>query len=812
MLRRLSFIFVILCITSITAAGSAAPLFKFPAKLQYDVYQGNQTLCKAALFFTPNTGIKKEGRELSVLRWIMYQENERDFLYLWESYVFRDDFSLYSDAIITGQQKIWDIEKLAPMKKSRVRGFNIKKSPGPVRSQRVLYNGSSFETSKVSSILQASRMIALPSYRAPRSSYYFSPECKGEAKITVLSKNSRAGKLHYLIALLRENREIARFTVTKDRNGYCYPVHINFNPGRTDSLRMKLNYRPSHRELTSEKKMKVLFLDFIDARSNTFGPGNTFSSMIHRVVFEAVYQQLKRVCQKRGMKLQIDVFHRHKFNRHHNVRRILDITFDPLTDSDHRVHKITDALRIPPDVDVIVTGQYVNRSGSSWLMVRPILIFTSPEEILTQNLLLHRNKIFCSDSPGSKYSPCPEAPQYIASKINRFFYFSHDPSTPGNGKTFDDIYRMVISNRLFCHPAPYGHHFEVLERLRNSGTIGRRSLRFRNGRHISARIDPAKEYIIQTTSVNKNNYGDVITLYWAPLEGRAATFPQAQKVIGHLNSIKYQGYSDWRIPTISEWLSIAGYHKKTREYFPFALDRDVKKLWTSTPLDEKEKDRLTLCNEPVYFVVDRFLNDTQARLQFDILCSRSPAYLLPVRSARGTGELFMPRTTKTLSIANLAFIKVTDRVPMASGQLNDSIVRAVKKGMDSAASENKLLRVTDNAQSTADADDEANRLTNIFYEPNLTKQQKIVRIVNSLMRPKSVDLMVSGLYIEDNKSDMITVRPMVIYGHEKRIGTENLQFRKAEFLRRDPVTNRSVLSREAERRIVQAVRILLKRS
>lgn len=56
---------------------------------------------------------------------------------------------------------------------------------------------------------------------------------------------------------------------------------------------------------------------------------------------------------------------------------------------------------------------------------------------------------------------------------------------------------------------------------------------------------------------------------------------------------------------------------------------------------------------------------------------------------------------------------------------------------------------------------------------------------------------------------MITLRPTVVYGLDKKVQNKNLQFKRSELVCRDPANNQEVLCQDAADEIVKAVKELL---
>jgi len=106
-------------------------------------------------------------------------------------------------------------------------------------------------------------------------------------------------------------------------------------------------------------------------------------------------------------------------------------------------------------------------------------------------------------------------------------------------------------------------------------------------------------------------------------------------------------------------------------------------------------------------------------------------------------------------------------------------------------------------------DANVNKLVNIFWDVNLTKGEKIQKIISEMMAPHKVDAIVTGQYLE-KKGDIINVRPFVVSKSKKSIVSRNHIFDKAQFMCTDPQnTSIKVLCPGAHEKIRDSVKELL---
>lgn len=168
-----------------------------------------------------------------------------------------------------------------------------------------------------------------------------------------------------------------------------------------------------------------------------------------------------------------------------------------------------------------------------------------------------------------------------------------------------------------------------------------------------------------------------------------------------------------------------------------------------------------------------------------------------------------PPGQKKLYVTHLSFMDAATQSTMANTEVAELINQAVIKGMNEAQKTNPTLAINETGHIIPNTDANVNTLVNITFEPNLTKTEKVNKIINDLMNPSSVDVIVTGQYIDDAKNPLISVRPLVIVKDNQKIVTKNLQFSKEELLCEDPNSKKKILCSGAHDQIAQAVQELL---
>ena len=162
-----------------------------------------------------------------------------------------------------------------------------------------------------------------------------------------------------------------------------------------------------------------------------------------------------------------------------------------------------------------------------------------------------------------------------------------------------------------------------------------------------------------------------------------------------------------------------------------------------------------------------------------------------------------------LYITHLTFMDALTKTSVANTEVAELINEAVIKGMTEAQKKNNKLAINEPGHIIDNTDSNNNNLVNITFDPNLTKTDKINKIINEMMIPNNVDVIVTGHYVDDAQNPKVSVRPLVIVKHNQKIVTKNLQFLKSELICTDPNGQKKTLCRTAHDQIAQAVQELL---
>jgi hypothetical protein len=78
-----------------------------------------------------------------------------------------------------------------------------------------------------------------------------------------------------------------------------------------------------------------------------------------------------------------------------NVNKLINITFDPNINKRDKISRIISELMDPANIDVIVTGQYIEKGQI--VDVRPLIIVKKEKKIVTKMAEYKKTEFLCSD-------------------------------------------------------------------------------------------------------------------------------------------------------------------------------------------------------------------------------------------------------------------------------------------------------------------------------------------------------------------------------------------------------------------------------
>jgi hypothetical protein len=195
--------------------------------------------------------------------------------------------------------------------------------------------------------------------------------------------------------------------------------------------------------------------------------------------------------------------------------------------------------------------------------------------------------------------------------------------------------------------------------------------------------------------------------------------------------------------------------------------------------------------------------------------------VLLMGQAKNCGDLssLMPEIEKMFNsggksqkiyIANLSFMDAASKSIMGAGDA-ELVNTAVEEGMKTLSQQEPKYVINDPKHSLPNNDANAQKLNVIYWDQNLSRTEKVDKIIKDLMEPAGIDGLVAGQFIQDIKDGSVNLRPFVISRSTKNLVTESRTFKKEEFECKDPNNqNRKVLCDAAVEDIRKTVMNLLK--
>jgi hypothetical protein len=176
--------------------------------------------------------------------------------------------------------------------------------------------------------------------------------------------------------------------------------------------------------------------------------------------------------------------------------------------------------------------------------------------------------------------------------------------------------------------------------------------------------------------------------------------------------------------------------------------------------------------------------------------------------SRSVKELPSKPQGKEIYVTNLPFMDIRNLSTMARTDLGDLIDEAVLKGMDMVKKTNENIIINMPGHKIANTDKNAEAFAYITFDPNLSHFNKIDRITEEMMLPNSIDVIVTGQYIEDSTA-LITIRPLLVIKNEYNIWYNPLRFDKSQLICEDTHSKKKVLCKAVFDQIAGAVKGLL---
>ncbi len=164
--------------------------------------------------------------------------------------------------------------------------------------------------------------------------------------------------------------------------------------------------------------------------------------------------------------------------------------------------------------------------------------------------------------------------------------------------------------------------------------------------------------------------------------------------------------------------------------------------------------------------------------------------------------------SKTAYISNLSFMDGVSKTQFLSEE-GELIDEAVHNGMREAADTNKNIEVNAPGHTVPNNSGNGSLLIDVWFDPDLSNDEKFAKAVAELMDPHGVDILVTGMIIETGEA--IQVSPMGVSKPDNTIQTRHLRYANRDELFTE-VAGTLALTPKGREEIQKAVKEILEAS
>jgi len=166
-----------------------------------------------------------------------------------------------------------------------------------------------------------------------------------------------------------------------------------------------------------------------------------------------------------------------------------------------------------------------------------------------------------------------------------------------------------------------------------------------------------------------------------------------------------------------------------------------------------------------------------------------------------------PSSQRDIYISNLTFMNPVTSTSLSHTGIGKLINDAVIDGINLAQKSNNFIKHNVPGHTIKDTDGTSFELKSIIFDPILSRNEKIVITITELMKPANTDVILTGHYVEKEKT--VDIRPFTIVKHEQKIVTKIATFYKEELLCEDPYSSLEKLCKKVHDQIAELVKELL---
>ena len=140
-------------------------------------------------------------------------------------------------------------------------------------------------------------------------------------------------------------------------------------------------------------------------------------------------------------------------------------------------------------------------------------------------------------------------------------------------------------------------------------------------------------------------------------------------------------------------------------------------------------------------------------------------------------KMFNSNANQTVHITNVSWMDAETKSVLVGGEAINEIVT---NGLTSLATTEAKYQFNGQGHVLANTGLASRKLSEIFWDANLSRAQKVDKIIEELMVPNGIDALVSGQF-QEMADGTVRIRPFVIFKSSKSLVTESKTFQKSEY-------------------------------
>jgi len=167
-------------------------------------------------------------------------------------------------------------------------------------------------------------------------------------------------------------------------------------------------FKPS----TGNSQVYITHLTFVDADTKSIMAQTEVAELINKAVVDGM-----NLAKNANPQLAINEPGHSIENSDVNANKLINIIWDVNLAKGDKIHKIISGMMEPNQIDVIVTGQYLEKEDNT-INVRPFVVFKSEKNISSKNHIFDKGQFICSDPNNSSTKVlCPSVHEKIVFSV-----------------------------------------------------------------------------------------------------------------------------------------------------------------------------------------------------------------------------------------------------------------------------------------------------------------------------------------------------------------------------------------------------------